>query len=272
VGKTTRASAWTGGANGAEAAAHRRLLDLEFAKLPLSRIDTAAVRQALARWDGMATSTKMRTKIKSVIDYAKALGWFSGDNPAAEETMGKLLPATPSAKHHEAMPWADVPAFMHDLGAVDTPAARALRFTILTAARSGETRGATWSEIQGDVWSIGAERMKEGKPHTVPLPATAIAVLGERGQPGERIFKSPTGVVLDVSAMLDYVNGRGFTVHGFRSSFVDWASEHGYPSELRELALAHAVGDQVERAYRRTGMIDQRRPMMQAWAAFATSA
>ena len=114
--------------------------------------------------------------------------------------------------------------------------------------------------------------MKEGKPHVVPLTAAAIAALGERGEPGERIFKSPTGVVLDVSAMLDYVNGRGFTVHGFRSTFVDWAAEAGYPSELRELALAHAVGDQVERAYRRTGMLDQRRPMTEAWTAFATSA
>jgi integrase len=115
--------------------------------------------------------------------------------------------------------------------------------------------------------------MKEGNPHAVPLTSEALALLGPRGEPGELIFKSPTGMALHDTAMRLYIKGRpGVSVHGFRSTFVDWAAEAGYPSELRELALAHAVGDQVERAYRRTGMLDQRRPMMAAWAAFATSA
>jgi integrase len=176
-----------GGIKGLEARAHRRLLTLDLAKLPLSRIDTAAVRQALAPWDGTPTSKKVRTKIKSVIDFAKASGWFIGDNPAAHETMGKLLPAVARARHHEAMPWADVPAFMRAIAAFDTPASRALRFTILTAARSGETLGATWSEIQGDVWAIG-ERMKEGIPHSVPLTSAAIALLGTPGEPDAPVF------------------------------------------------------------------------------------
>lgn len=266
-----RAPAWKGGIEGDEADAHRRLLDLDLAKMPLSQIGTDAVRTALAPWDGKPTSIKVRTKIASVIDFAKAAGWYHGDNPAARATMGKLLPATGKTKHHEAMPWADLPAFMAGLATFDTPAARALQFTILTAARAGEARFATWAEIQGDVWVIG-ERMKEGAPHSVPLTSEALALLGPRGAPGELIFKSPTGIALHDTAMRLYVKGRGCSVHGFRSTFTDWAAEHGYPSELRELALAHATGDAVERAYRRSNMLDKRRPMMQAWTAFATSA
>ena len=266
----TRASAWKGGIDGAEADAHRRLLDLDFAKLSLSQIDTAAVRAALLPYDGTRNSVKIRTKIASVIDFAKASSWFHGDNPAARATMGKLLPAVRKTVPHEAMPSAELPAFMKTLTAFDTPASRALQFTILTAARASETFGARWSEIQGDVWAIGAERMKEGAPHSVPLAAEAIALLGERGRPDDLIFAASSGKKLGGNAMMDFVRDRGATVHGFRSTFTDWAAEAGYPSELRELALAHAVGDGVERAYRRTGLVDQRRPMMQAFAAFAT--
>ena len=266
-----RASAWTGGIDGAEADAHRRLLDLDFAKLPLSQINTAAVRAALLPYDGTRTSVKVRTKFASVIDFAKANGWFTGDNPAARATMGKLLPAVRKSKPHEAMPWAELPAFMRELAAFDTPAARALQFTVLTAARASETFGATWKEIQGDVWAIGAERMKEGEAHAVPLSSEAIALLGPRGRPDDLIFAAPSGKKLSGNAMMDFVRDRGATVHGFRSTFTDWAAENGYSGELRELALAHAVGGQVERAYRRTNMLDQRRPMMEAWTAFATS-
>jgi integrase len=268
----TRASAWTGGIDGAEADAHRRLLALDFAKLPLAQIDTAAVRAALRPYDGTRTSTKIRTKFASVIDFATASGWFIGANPAARATMGKLLPTVRKAVPHEAMPSVELPAFMRDLAAFDTPAARALQFTVLTAARAGETFGARWSEIQGDVWSIPAERMKENQPHVVPLAGEAIALLAKRGQPDDLVFTGPNGKKLLGTAMIDYVRDLNYTVHGFRSTFVDWAAEAGYPSELRELALAHAVGDGVERAYRRSGLVDQRRPMMQAYAAFATSA
>ena len=128
------------------------------------------------------------------------------------------------------------------------------------------------SEIQSDVWSIPAERMKEEAPHQVPLTPEALALLGERGEPGELIFKSPTGIALHDTAMRQYLKGRSCTVHGFRSCFTDWAADNDYPSELREIAIAHAVGDQVERAYRRSNMLDKRRPMMEAYAAFATSA
>jgi integrase len=267
----TRASAWTGGIEGAEADAHRRLLELDFAKLPLSQIDTDAIRAVLAPWHGRRNSVKLRTKINSVIDFAKASRWFTGDNPAARATMGKLLPKVRKAKPHESMPWRELPAFMRELAAFDTPASRALRFTIHCAARSSETRFATWSEIQGDVWSIAGERMKEGVAHVVPLSDEALALLAPCGRSDDLIFAGPNGKALGGNAMMDHVRDRGYSVHGFRSTFVDWAAENDYSSELRELALAHAVGDQVERAYRRTGMVDQRRPMMQAFAAFATS-
>jgi integrase len=267
-----RAGVWKGGLQGGEADAHRRLLDLDLAKMPLSQINTAAVRKALSQWDGTSTSGKMRTKIASVIDFATASGWFAGANPAAAKTMGKLIPPPAKPKHHDAMPWADLPAFMRDLAAFDTPAARALQFTILCAARAGETRFATWSDIGNDVWSRPADHMKEGIAHDVPLTAEAIALLGPRGEPDELIFKSPTGTVLHEDAMRAYVKDRSCTVHGFRSTFTDWAAEAGYDSELREMALAHATGDATERAYRRTSLINKRRPMMQAYAAFATSA
>jgi integrase len=268
----TRASAWKGGIEGAEADAHRRLLELDFARLPLSQIDTDAVRAALRPYDGTRTSTKTRTKFASVIDFATASGWFNGANPASKATMGKLLPAVRKTVSHEAMPPGELPAFMNGLAAFDTAASRALRFTILCAARSDETYGARWSEIQGDVWSLAGERMKEGAAHAVPLTNEALALLGKRGQPDELIFKSPTGKKLNANAMMNFVRDTGFKVHGFRSTFTDWAAEAGYPRELRELALAHSVGDQVERSYRRTGLVDQRRPMMEKWSAFATSA
>jgi integrase len=266
-----RSGAWKGGIDGAEADAHRRLLDLDLAKLSLSQIGTTAVRAALSPWDGTQTSSKIRTKIASVIDFAKASGWYVGDNPASRLTMGKLLPTAAKTKHRDAMAPADLPAFMRDLAAFDTPASRALRFTILCAARAGETRFATWGEIVGNVWAIG-ERMKEGAPHSVPLTAAAIALLGKRGEPGELIFKSPTGIALHDTAMRAYLKERGCSVHGMRSTFATWAAEHGYPQEHREAALAHATGDAVERAYQRSTLTEARRPMMEAWTAFATSA
>jgi integrase len=266
---TDNASAWRGAADGDEAKAYRRLLALDqsrFAKLPIAAIDVDAVKRALAPWAGKPTLKKVRVKIKSVIDYAKAQKWFVGDNPAAHETLGKVISlAVPKAKPHDAMPWSEVPAFMKVLRATDTIGARALMWTILTAARSGETRGATWSEIEGDTWTIGHGRMKEGVPHSVPLSSQALALLGERGDDGDLIFGR---VLLEDRALLAYVPN-GNHVHGFRSTFTDWAAEHDYPSELREMSLAHAVGDETERAYRRTTMIGKRREMMQAWASFA---
>jgi integrase len=112
--------------------------------------------------------------------------------------------------------------------------------------------------------------MKEGLAHDVPLTASALTLLGQRGQPGELIFKSPTGTVLHEDAMRAYIKDRSCTVHGFRATFATWAAEHGYPQEHREAALAHANGNAVERAYQRSNLLDKRRPMMQAWSDFVS--
>jgi integrase len=263
---------------GGEADAYRRLLDLDLAKMPLSQISTSVVRATLAPWDGKSTSGKIRSKIAGVFDYAAAHGWHTGANPASAKTVGKIIPATGKAKNHPAMAWADLPAFVTSLAAFDTSASRALRFTILTAARASETRFARWEEITGDVWAIG-ERMKEGEPHSVPLTATALALLGPRGESGELIFKRPSGQELSEDAMRAYLKGKpsttkgkDATVHGMRATFATWAAEHGYTQELRESALAHAVGDATERAYQRSRLTEARRPMMESWMAFATGA
>lgn len=162
------------------------------------------------------------------------------------------------------MPWADVPLFMRELVAFDTPSARALQWTILTGARTGETLGARWSEIQGDLWVIPDARMKEGEEHQVPLTPEMLALLGKRGGNDDLIFGD-----LREDALRTLIKDRDCTVHGFRSTFTDWAAEQGYTSELREMAIAHAVGDETERSYRRTTLLPKRREMMQAWSAFA---
>jgi integrase len=171
-----------------------------------------------------------------------------------------------------------VPTLMRDLQLLGSPASRALQWTILTAARAGEALGATRSEIklpnefarlarlpahlaQGETWVIPAERMKEGKEHYVPLSEQALALIaGRKG----RLFPGHERQMLD----LIYDLRPGYTVHGFRSSFADWAAEHDYPQELREMALAHSVGDTVEQAYRRSTRLNKRREMMVAWSTF----
>jgi integrase len=192
--------------------------------------------------------------------------------------MEYLLGTAPKARHHAALPWAEVPLLMRDLQLHDSPASRALRWTILTAARASETLGATRSEIkspnefarlarlpahlaQGETWVIPAERMKEAKEHYVPLSEEALALIaGRKG----KLFPGHERQMLDLICELR----PGYTVHGFRSSFADWAAEHDYPQELREMALAHSVGDSVERAYRHSTRLTRRREMMIAWSKF----
>jgi integrase len=258
-----KSPAWKGGKGGDEANAHRRLLKTSIAGLLLATIDAPAVRGALVQWLGTATSKKMRTKIASVWAWARANGMVTGgENPAA--VLRGALPAVGTkVAHHPAMPWTDVPALMQELKAIGTPAAKALQWTILTAARAGETLGSIWGEIEGDVWIIG-ERMKEGVEHRVPLTSEMLSLLGPRGNDDDllfgRLYKDRMRMLLD---------GRDYTVHGFRSTFASWAAKNGYPLELRELALAHSIGDAVAKAYNREKLTEERRPMMQAWSRFA---
>jgi integrase len=250
--------------------------------LPVADIDVALVVKTLEPiWKTVPeTASRVRGRIEKVLGWAQVRGFRSGDNPARwRGHLQELFAATSKlspVKHHKAMPYADVPAFMAKLGARDGLAARALEFTILTAARAGEVLGATWSEIDqaAKTWTIPASRMKSGKEHRVPLSPRALAVLAARSTfsdssaVGLRIFPmGHHGMWRELAAL--EVNA---TVHGFRSSFRDWCSERtSYPNDVIEMALAHTVGNKVENAYRRTDLFEKRRRLMNEWARFCAS-
>lgn len=224
------------------------------------------------------TASRLRGRIEAVLDAARARGFRSDQNPAVwKGHLSHLLGRQQKLNrgHHAAMPFAEVPGFMSMLRANDCISARALEFAILTAARTGEAIGATWSEIDlaARVWSIPAGRMKAGRPHRVPLSDDAATLLEKLGPGSPEAFLFPGGRARPLSnmAMQMLLRGMqpGFTVHGFRSTFRDWAGEAtSFPREVAELALAHVVGDQTEQAYRRGDALERRREMMEAWARF----
>jgi integrase len=228
------------------------------------------------------TADRVRGRLQLVLSFAAARGHRdAGENPAAWERLRHVLPApTKLARvvQHAAMPFADVPALMAALAGREDVAARALQFLILTAARSGEVLAATWDEIDLDnaVWTVPATRMKAGKEHRVPLAPQAIELLRslptEAGNPF--LFLGPRGQALTSSTFLRALKAAGsdVTLHGFRSSFADWAHERtGTAGIVIELALAHSVGDKVEQAYRRGDLFNKRRRLMEQWSAFCTS-
>jgi integrase len=215
------------------------------------------------------TASRVRGRIEKVLGWATVRGFRSGDNPARWRghlqelfaAKGKVRPV----KHHAALPYTDVPAFMADLRSRNSLSARALEFTVLTAVRTGETIDATWDEIDfaAKIWTIPAPRMKAGKAHRVPLSDRAAEILTNVPREGEHIFP------LSNMAMLELLRGMraGATVHGFRSSFRDWAAERtSYPNHVAEAALAHTIGDKVEKAYRRGDLFEKRRRLMADWA------
>ena len=250
-------------------------------EMSVSGITTDDVLSALRPiWtDKAETASRVRGRIERILDAATAKGLRSGDNPARwRGHLERLLPRRRKLTrgHHAALPYEKAPAFIERLRGRPALAARALEFTILTAARSGETLNATWSEIdlQRRVWTVPADRMKAGREHRVPLSEAAMALL----QPllelrdGDLIFPGQKrGRPLSVMAM-EMVLRRmetPVTVHGFRSSFRDWAGEEtDFAREIAEAALAHVVGDATERAYRRGDALERRRKLMEAWAAF----
>jgi len=229
------------------------------------------------------TANRVRQRIEAVLDYTTALGIRKGDNPARwRGHLDHLLPKPTkvrAVKHHPALPHGQIADFMVDLAGRGGVAARALAFTILTAARSGETRGLTWAEIDMDacIWTIPAERMKAGKEHRVPLSDAAITLLGHRRGDSALVFESETKPGKPISnmsmtAVLRRMSRDGITVHGFRSTFRDWAGETtGFPREVIEAALAHGIKDKAEAAYARSDLFDKRRDLMDAWAAVATA-
>lgn len=226
------------------------------------------------------TASRLRGRIESVLDYATARGYRKGDNPARwRGHLDKLLP-TPgrvqTVEHHAALPHAEVGAFMADLRQQVGMGARALELAILTAARSGEVRGATWAEIDlnAAVWTIPAGRMKAAKEHRIPLADVAVQLLRKlpRIDGSEMVFPNSKGTALSdmtMTATLRRMGRSDVTAHGFRSSFRDWAGETtAYPREVIEHALAHQLKDKAEAAYARGSMFDKRRRLMADWAKF----
>jgi integrase len=245
--------------------------------MPVAEIGTTDVLRVLTPlWQRVPeTASRLRARVEAVLGYARAHNWRSGDNPAAwTNHLEFILPKRTrlERKHLKAMPYAEVPSFIARLGDIESVAARALEFTILTAARSGEALGARWAEIDlaAKIWTVPAERTKSGRVHVIPLSDAAMAILeklarnafvfpGKRGKPLSPT--SMTTVLLKVKVEA--------TVHGFRSSFRDYIGDRTtFDREAVEMCLSHRVGSQVEQAYRRSTSIERRREIMAIWAAF----
>ena len=228
------------------------------------------------------TADRVRNRIENVLDWATVRGHRSGDNPASwKGRLDQVLPILGKTKtHHPALPYAALPAFMAELRARDEVAARALEFTILCAARTGETLGATWNEVDfaNATWTVPAGRMKAKREHRVPLSGAALDLLRslprEDGNPHIFIGPQAGGRLggMTLQRLLKRMGRGDITVHGFRSTFSDWAHEStAHSSHTIEIALAHAVGSDVEKAYRRGPMLAKRVRLMADWAKFATS-
>lgn len=246
--------------------------------LPVADIDTALVLKVIEPiWKAKPeTAGRVRGRVEKVLSWARARGLCSGENPARwqghlDQTLPKKTKVR-AVKHHAAMPYEDVAAFSADLRRSEFISARALEFTILTAVRTSEAINAKWSEVDevAKVWTIPAMRMKSGREHQVPLPTRVLKILASLPKEGEFVFPGARGDrPLSNMAMLELLRGMkgpGLTVHGFRSSFRDWAGDQtGYPRDLIEFALAHKLKDETEAAYRRSTALEKRRKLMQAW-------
>jgi integrase len=247
--------------------------------LLVNTVDTAIVLRVLEPiWTSKTvTAGRVRGRIELILDFAKARGLREGENPARwRGHLDHLLPAIAKVRkveHHPAMAYSELGEFMAQLRAHDAIAARALEFLILTAGRTAEVLGARWGEIniREKVWIVPAHRMKAGREHRVPLSAGALAVLAGMDKRSDYVFSS--GGRLRHGALNEMLRGKdGITVHGFRSCFRVWAAEcTSYPSEVAELALAHAVGSQVERSYNRTDLFERRRRLMAEWSEFCSA-
>ncbi|GAB2458637.1 site-specific integrase [Comamonas humi] len=225
------------------------------------------------------TASRLRGRIESVLDWATVRKYRKGENPARwKGHLDKVLAAPAKiqkVEHHPAIPIDGMPAFMQDLHTRAGIAARTLEFLILTATRSGEVRGALWSEVDlgKAIWTIPAERMKAGAEHRVPLSEQALKLLKNAPQiaGSDLIFPGTKGQPLSDMTMTAVMRRMKVTAvpHGFRSTFRDWAGEKtNFPRELAEQALAHTLESKVEAAYRRGDALEKRREMMQEWARF----
>ena len=228
------------------------------------------------------TATRVRGRIERVLDAAKVRGQRDGENPARwRGHLDAVLPRrskVQTVRHHPALPYKELPAFMVDLREREGTTARALEFTILTVARTGEAIGARWDEVdyEQETWTVPASRMKGGKAHVVALSKRAMAILRELSAMRISEFVFP-GIrarrpISDMTMLLLLREMRpGVTVHGFRSTFKNWCAEQtSFPNFLSEAALAHVVADRVEAAYRRSDLLERRRQLMKQWASYCT--
>ncbi|MCV6824893.1 tyrosine-type recombinase/integrase [Halocynthiibacter sp. SDUM655004] len=223
------------------------------------------------------TARRLSQRIKIVLDVAKSKGFRDGENPVTAIKDAQVLPkVTKKPKHHAAMKWQDVPAFYTDLRSRNSMAAKALMYTCLTGSRTGEVLGMRWAEIDfGErLWRCPEERMKTGEAHRVPLTAEMLTILEPlKALESEYVFEGQKrNAPLSNMAMLMLLRRmkiEDVTVHGFRSTFRDWASEvANVPREVAEMSLAHKVGSDVERAYARSDLLERRRELMEQWSKF----
>lgn len=246
---------------------------------PINEVDTRAVMACLRPiWEAKTvTATRVRGRIERVLDWAKVHGMRDGENPARWRGHLDNLLAKPSKvtkpKHHAAMPYEEVPSFVAALSRKDARSRRALRFTILTAARTEEVTGSTWSEfdMKEKLWTVPSHRMKGGRQHIVPLSNAAIAILSALPRDVPPFAMSENTMLYLVQRHPPKGYNLPYTVHGFRSSFRDWAAETTQTAnEVVEMALAHAIRNKAEAAYRRGALIEKRRDLMDQWSEYCT--
>jgi len=257
-----------------------------FGSLPVQAVDVGLVMKVLEPiWTAKPdTASRIRGRIESVLNWAKARGYRRGENPALwKGHLDNLLPAPgrlKTTRHHAALPYDQTSQFTASLRRQDGVAALALEFMILTAARTGEIIGARWNEIdmEAKVWTVPANRMKSGREHRVPLSPQALAILDrlDKTNEGDQVFPGRTRNSLSNMVflmLLRRMGHDGLTAHGFRSTFRDWAAElTNFQAEVAEAALGHVVGDKLEAAYRRGDFFEKRRRLMEAWGRFVTTA
>lgn len=258
----------------------RRFVFPAFGTMRVDEVTAPMIRDALQPiWlSKPETARRVLQRVGTVLDWAHAKGFRSSESPTRSVLRG--LAAQPKRdRHYQAVPYEQLPTVMKKLATRDSVGRSALRFLVLTAARSGEVRGATWEEIDmtAGLWNVPGERMKAGKAHTVPLSAPALAILKaaeklKTGRSGELVFPGQSGKAMSdmtLSKALRSARPGKDTVHGFRSSFRDWAAEQtDVAGEVVEAALAHTVANKVEAAYRRTDYLAKRRSLMDGWAAY----
>jgi len=253
----------------------------ELGNLRVDNVDSSHVLKVISPiWSSKhETARRVMQRVGVILDVARAKKYREGENPISEiKSLGVLPKINTQPKHHSAMKWQDLPQFYSRLSERSETAAKALCFTILTAARTSETLGATWDEIEDDVWSIQPNRMKAGRLHEVPLSLEALEVLKTQvGVSGKIIFEGQkrhcalSNMAMENVLRRMEIKSMGVTVHGFRSTFRDWASEvAGTSREVAEAALAHNTMSKTEAAYARSNLLEKRRALMERWAQYVT--